>query len=80
MEQFVGYIYFDSTRDWESYFSTNAHWADDEEEWYLGGTVKTLNDIYSILENQGFDFEYIENFIALNLSHYEYMQLAKEEN
>lgn len=80
MEQFVGYIYFDRTREWESHFSTDAHWADGDEDWFLGGIVKTLDDIYFILENQGFDDEYIENFIALELSHYEYMQLVKEGN
>jgi hypothetical protein len=75
MNDFVGYIYFDRTRNWESHFSTNAHWADGDEDWFLGGTVRTLNDIYTILENQGFDGEYICNFINCDLSHDEYMHL-----
>lgn len=75
MNEIVGYIYFDRTRSWESHFSTNAHWADDDEDWFLGGAVRTLNDVYAVLENQGFDDEYISNFINLDLPHYEYMQL-----
>jgi hypothetical protein len=78
MNDFVGYIYFDRTRSWESHISTNAHWADGDEDWFLGGTVRTLNDIYTILENQGFDGEYICNFINCDLSHDEYMQLFNE--
>ena len=75
MNDFVGYIYFDKTRSWESHFSTNPHWADDDEDWFLGGTVKTLDDVYTVLERHGFDSDYIYNFIELDLSHYDYIQL-----
>lgn len=75
MNEFVGYIYFDRTRSWESYFSTDAHWADGDEDWFLGGTVRTLDDVSTILESQGFDGEYIEDFIKFDLSHDQYMQL-----
>lgn len=75
MDEIVGYIYFDRTREWESYFSTNAHWADDDEDWFLGGAVRTLDDVFTVLGNQGFDDEYICNFIEIDLPHYEYMQL-----
>ncbi len=78
MKEFVGYIYFDRTREWESYFSTDAHWADDEEDWFLGGSVRTIKEIYTLMYNQGFDDEYIGNFIALDVSHYDYMQLYNQ--
>lgn len=81
MADFVGYIYFDRNREWESHFSENAHWADDDEDWFLGGTVRTLDDVFTILGNQGFDNDYIENFIRFDLSHDQYMELlnAREE-
>lgn len=75
MNDFVGYIYFDRTREWESHFSTDANWADGDEDWFLGGIVKTLGDIFTLLSNQGFSDEYIWNFIRFDLSHDQYIQL-----
>lgn len=75
MNEIVGYIYFDRTREWESYFSEDPHWADDDEDWFLGGAVRTLDDVCTVLGNQGFDTDYIENFIRFDLSHDQYMEL-----
>lgn len=75
MKEFVGYIYFDRTREWESHFSTDAHWADGDEDWFLGGTVRTLDDVYAILEGRGFDDEYIWYFIERGIRHDYYIRL-----
>lgn len=75
------YIYFDNTRDWESYLSMNPHWADDDDEgWYLGGIAESLSDVFSILEEHGFDYEYIYNFIEYNISHEEYIELKRADD
>ena len=79
MKEFVGYIFFDKTRDYESAFSINPHWADDDEDWYLGGTVKSLQDVWAVLENHGFDAEYIYNFFNFDLTHDEYAELKSQD-
>ena len=78
MSKFIGYIYFDKERDWESYFSTDPHWADNDENWYLAGEVSTLQDVHNILNEKFDDEEYVYHFIKHNISHYAYCELEKQ--
>ena len=78
MKEVVGYIFFDKEREWESYFSSNPIWADDTDEWYLGGEVRTLEDVFTILGSHGFDDEYISNFIELDIPHEYYIDLKMQ--
>lgn len=66
-----GYIYLDYLRKWESHFSLNPKWLEDYvpsefDHWDIAGIVHKDNaeeDIYNILTSNGFDNEYINNFI-----------------
>lgn len=73
----VAYIFFDKDRDWESALVLNPKELEGVEGWYLGGIVHSLKEIFSLMENQGFDPEYIYNFFE-EIPHWIYNALDKD--
>ena len=59
----TAYIFFDKERDWECALTINRKEYDGYDGWYLGGIVHSIKEIFTLLEDHGFDSEYIYLFL-----------------
>ena len=77
-----GYLFLNREMSWESDFSfrKEKYGGFEDEGWYIAAEISTLDDLIRELENAGFDGEYIDNFIEIDLSHDDYNALTQKED
>lgn len=59
----IAYVFLDRNRDWECAVTATPSDFEDDPDWYLAAEVNSLDEVYEVLEDHGFDYEYFYNLV-----------------
>jgi hypothetical protein len=59
----VAYIFFSHSMDWACDITENPADFEGLDDWYLGGGVSNLKEVFKLLDEHDFDPEYFYDFV-----------------